>query len=159
MVPILINFILILFKKEYSLEFFINFKNSSRIFEPIGYPSKFNDSYLKCIYYNEIQCQITGNKGCGLELEICVPETGQYSNNTHCIGIWQKLATTQKRIYQGCWFGNEEFCSKDKIEQCNSKYPTKQNTIICCCNGMLCNENFTELNSNLTAIGGEFFFQ
>lgn len=115
--------------------------------EDIG---KYDDSVMKCLYYNQTLCETSRTEGCGEQFQICHPvDNADHTvyGDAYCFALWYN--TTEKGVdlvYKGCWFGASTSCSTIEERACLASTPPKQKNLnFCCCKGMYCNRQIKNL--------------
>lgn len=95
-----------------------------------------------CEFYNETICADSpGENGCN-QREEC-PDRHDPEKRTHCFVLWHYNNATRKMTVKmkGCFLNNVDCFDK---EQCVEKSETpKKDLMFCCCEGDMCNQNFT----------------
>ncbi|XP_043286435.1 activin receptor type-2A-like [Venturia canescens] len=92
-----------------------------------------------CEFYNETMCT-ESQQGCP-EREECIPHDPDKRN--HCYVLWQFDNTNKKSTIKlkGCFLDNKECYDKPRCVEKNAD--RKKKLFYCCCDGNMCNQNFT----------------
>ncbi|XP_046735488.1 activin receptor type-2A isoform X1 [Diprion similis] len=91
-----------------------------------------------CEFYNESMC-VDQQKNC-FKQEECSPQESEKRN--HCYVLWERNSTTgQTNIkLKGCFLDNKDCYDK---AQCIEKRNERTKLFFCCCDGNMCNQNYT----------------
>ncbi|XP_066600367.1 activin receptor type-2B [Prorops nasuta] len=92
-----------------------------------------------CEFYNETSC-LEAKEGC-TEREECDPPEPNKRN--HCYVVWRLDNETKKSVIQlkGCFLDAAE--CYDQADCVERNPDTKNGLLFCCCDGDMCNQNFT----------------
>ncbi|XP_043267796.1 activin receptor type-2A-like [Venturia canescens] len=92
-----------------------------------------------CEFYNETMCA-ESQQGCS-EREECIPHDPDKRN--HCYVLWQFDSATKKSTIKlkGCFLDSKECYDKPHCVEKNAD--RKKKLFFCCCDGNMCNQNFT----------------
>lgn len=95
----------------------------------------------KCEFYNSTQCNSTKGANCSSVEECQTPEDDKRS---HCYVLWTPGENGKPNIFlKGCFLNYEACYDKtDCVEKTPRKTTGKQH-MFCCCEGDMCNKNFT----------------
>ncbi|XP_066257083.1 activin receptor type-2A [Euwallacea similis] len=93
----------------------------------------------KCEYFgNNTTCSDQSNSSCSVE--ICEPP-GEYKRS-HCFVVWSTLPDGSKNVsLKGCLLNNE--VCHDQTLCVERTHTPKNNVLFCCCEGDMCNQDFT----------------
>uniref|UniRef100_A0A1B6CZD7 Serine/threonine-protein kinase receptor n=1 Tax=Clastoptera arizonana TaxID=38151 RepID=A0A1B6CZD7_9HEMI len=93
----------------------------------------------KCEFYNNTLCdESMGINGCNETIECERPEPDK---RTHCYVLWQNNSDGKAFIkMKGCFLNNAQCYDQPK---CVEKGEMKKSLLFCCCDGDLCNKDFT----------------
>lgn len=94
----------------------------------------------RCEFYNYTQCGETGNpESCNGTEECPSPEPDKRSQ---CYVVWQNNSDGKPYIYmKGCFLNNMECYNQPKCV--HKREEPKHNFMFCCCEGDMCNKDFT----------------
>lgn len=94
----------------------------------------------RCEYHNETLCAETaGAEGCNETQECDKPEP---EKRIHCFVLWQNNSDGKPYIkLKGCFLNNIDCYDQPKCIE--KRGETKKNIMFCCCEGDMCNRDFT----------------
>ena len=93
---------------------------------------------IQCEFYNDTSCQETDGRNC-YSVETCgQPE---HEKRNHCFALWKYNASGEFIQLKGCFVNNID--CYDQMECVEKREEPKKNLLFCCCEGDMCNRNFT----------------
>lgn len=100
-----------------------------------------------CDSYNALQQQVSGANNTVTATHMVCDEEMTTGRHVHCFASWRNVSGVVEVVSKGCWLDSEQ-CPDTSV--CRSDH-VDGDVFFCCCNGDLCNVNFTSSFLNVTA--------
>lgn len=94
---------------------------------------------VRCEYFNETACSDPTGKSCQLVEECQTPEADK---RNHCYALWMNNSAGVPSIkLKGCFIDNKDCYDQQRCVE--KREEPKKEHLFCCCEGDMCNQNFT----------------